>query len=95
MSYDPLPTARQVKVPVLILQGANDRQVTADQAPELAAAFRAGGNKDVTVHVVPGVNHLFVPDADGSPAGYSALPDRKVAANVIALITDWISDHVR
>ncbi len=95
MSYDPLPTARQVKVPVLILQGANDRQVTADQAPELAAAFRAGGNKDVTVHVVPGVNHLFIPDADGSPAGYSALPDRKVAANVVALITDWISDHVR
>jgi fermentation-respiration switch protein FrsA (DUF1100 family) len=41
--YDPLPVARRVGVPVLILHGATVRQVTAEQAEELAAAFRAGG----------------------------------------------------
>ena len=42
-AYDPLPAARQVEQPVLILQGALDRQVTADQADMLAVE-----DKDVT-----------------------------------------------
>lgn len=95
LSYDPLPAARATKVPVLILQGETDRQITADQAPELAAAFRAGGNRDVTLHVWSGVNHLFVADPSGDPATYGNLKDRNVVANVVELITDWVASHVR
>lgn len=90
LSYDPLPAARVTKAAVLILHGATDRQVTADQARELGAAFRAGGNKDVTVRVLPGVNHLFLSDPSGDPAGYTKLPNRQVVADVVALITDWV-----
>ena len=45
LDYDPIATAKRVKQPVLVLQGATDRQVTPEQGPALAAAFRAGGNQ--------------------------------------------------
>jgi len=91
LAYDPLPTARRVRQPVLILQGATDRQVTADQAPELAAAFRAGGNRDVTMRVFPGLNHLMVPDPSGMPSGYADLPSGKVDPQVLGTLADWLA----
>jgi dipeptidyl aminopeptidase/acylaminoacyl peptidase len=90
LTHDPLAVARRVKVPVLILQGETDRQVTAEQAPELAAAFKAGGNRDVTVHVFPRANHLFVDDPSGNPAGYASLPVHMVRSDVLAAIVDWV-----
>jgi uncharacterized protein len=94
LDHDPLPVARQVRTPVLVLQGETDRQVTAEQAAELGAAFRAGGNPDVTVHVLPGINHLMLRDPDGNPAGYVALDDRNVAPEVLAAIVDWLVARV-
>jgi dipeptidyl aminopeptidase/acylaminoacyl peptidase len=95
MDYDPTTTARRVRQPVLILQGENDRQVTADQAPELAAAFRAGGNRDVTMRVFPGLNHLMVPDPDGSPARYGQLPSPRVAPQVLGAMADWLVEKLK
>jgi dipeptidyl aminopeptidase/acylaminoacyl peptidase len=95
LDYDPLTTARRVRQPVLILQGQNDQQVTADQAPELAAAFRAGGNRDVTVRVFPGLNHLMIPDPVGLPAGYSRLPSGSVAPQVLGTLADWLVQKLR
>jgi dienelactone hydrolase len=94
-AYDPLPTAAKVRQPVLILQGATDRQVTADQAPELEAAIRGGGNRDVTLRVFPGLNHLMVPDPDGSPAGYATLPSAKVSPDVLGTLADWLAARLR
>jgi len=90
LTYDPTATARKVTAPVLILQGANDRQVTADQAPRLAAAFRAGGNRDVTVHVFPNRNHLFLTDPDGNPQGYTRLTVNKIDGEVLGVLADWL-----
>ena len=95
LSYDPLPAARKVTAPVLILHGATDRQVTADQAEELAAALRSARNSDVTVNVLPGVNHLFLKDASGNPAGYAALPDKRLVSNVVDMIVDWVLKHTK
>jgi uncharacterized protein len=95
LDHDPLPTARRVRrTPVLILHGATDRQVTAEQAEALAAAFRAGGNPDVSVKVLPGVNHLLLRDPDGDPAGYHALPDRRVAGEVLGALADWTASRL-
>lgn len=89
--YDPLATARRVKVPVLILQGALDRQVSAGQADTLAAALRAGGNRDVTEKVYPGLNHLFLHAAgDGSPSEYPTLKDTNLATQVLDDLTAWL-----
>jgi hypothetical protein len=89
--YDPLPTARRVRQPVLILQGALDRQVSAGQADTLAAAIRGAGNRDVTVHVYPRLNHLFLPtECDGSVADYPGLKQRTLPAEVVEAITSWL-----
>ena len=93
-AYDPLPTARRVDVPVLILQGATDQQVTPEQADTLAAAFRAGGNRDVTVRVFPATNHLFLADASGAPAGYATLPTKAVRPEVLGAVADWLATRL-
>jgi uncharacterized protein len=89
--FDPLVTARRVKVPVLILQGALDRQVSAGQADTLAAALRAAGNRDVTEKVYPGLNHLFLHTAgDGSPSEYPTLKDTKLPTQVLDDVAAWL-----
>jgi dipeptidyl aminopeptidase/acylaminoacyl peptidase len=90
LAYDPLPTARTVKVPTLILQGGTDQQVTPEQADLLAKAMKEGGNRDVTARVFPAHNHLFIPDADGNPAGYTKLPTNKMAGEVLGALTEWL-----
>ncbi len=94
LSYDPGATARRVKTPILILQGATDQQVTADQAPELEAAFKAAGNGDVTVRVFPEMNHLFIHDPSGVPSGYTQLKRTSVEPDVIGALVDWFVKHL-
>ena len=90
--YDPTATARKVRdVPVLILQGGTDQQVTPAQAAELAAAFRAGGNRRVEVRVFPETNHLFVADPSGFPGGYSKLPSLALRPEVLGAVADWLA----
>ncbi len=95
LAYDPLPTARRVQQPVLILQGERDLQVTAEQADTLAAAMRAGGNTNVTVHRLRNTNHLFQRDSSGVPGGYGTLPDRKVTAETLGVLADWLVHTLR
>ena len=94
--YDPLRAARQVRQPVLILQGALDRQVTAGQADTLAAVIREAGNKKVTEQIFPGLNHLFLHSpTDGSPAEYASLTEVEVPAAVLDTLTDWLVRTLR
>lgn len=95
--YDPLPTARRVRAPVLIMQGAVDRQVSAGQADTLAAAMRSGGNRDVTVRKFDGLNHLFLPSPSGTgaPDEYASLPDTAVPADVLDTIANWLAARLR
>ena len=90
MSYDPAPMARQVRAATLILQGATDRQVSADQAEKLAALIRAGGNRDVTVRVFPSINHLFVDDPSGDFNAYDRLRTNQVSPTVLGTLADWL-----
>ncbi len=95
IDYDPLVTARKVRVPVLILQGETDQQVTPEQADTLAAAFRAGGDRDVTVRKFPATDHLFVADSTGDPARYGSLSSRVVRPAVLGTLADWLVVHLR
>ena len=95
LTHDPIATAAKVRTPVLILQGATDRQVTADQAPVLEKAFRDGGNKDVTLRLYPATNHLFLPDPDGNPAAYSSLTITSIRPEVLQEIVDWLTRRLR
>ena len=94
-AYDPLPTVRKVKQPLLILQGERDRQVLESHATTLAEAARAAGNKDVTMKVFPTLNHLFLPSTTGSFSEYSHLATTTVPDTVLDVLTDWVVKHTR
>jgi dipeptidyl aminopeptidase/acylaminoacyl peptidase len=95
IDHDVLAVARQVKAPTLILNGGTDLQVTAEQAEELAAAIRENGNRDVTVHVFPNRNHLFIYDPVGTPQGYARLPRSAVEPDVVGLLVEWLVQHLK
>jgi hypothetical protein len=101
LDYDPRVVAGQVRIPVLILQGQTDRQVPPSEAEKLAAAFRASGNKSVTVRVFPETNHLFLADANGSFVDatgrlrYTSLPSLHVRREVLGAIADWLDVQLR
>jgi uncharacterized protein len=94
-TYDPIPTARRVTQPVLIIQGATDTQVSPEQAEELAAAFGSAGNRDVTLRILPGINHLMVDDPDGAFANYGKLQNLSVSSIVLDEIGDWLEKRMR
>jgi alpha-beta hydrolase superfamily lysophospholipase len=94
LTYDPLPTLARVRVPVLILQGNTDMQVTPEQADTLAAALQRGGNPRVTMRRLPATNHLFQRDPSGLPGGYGTLPDRRVTREALGLVVDWVLARV-
>jgi hypothetical protein len=90
LTYDPLPTARRVKQPVLILHGATDQQVRPVEADLLAQAMRDGGNDRVTKRVFADRNHLFLRDPDGHPSRYAKLTDARVDGEVLGTLADWL-----
>lgn len=95
LTDDPLPTARRVKAPVLLLQGDTDQQISPEQADTLARAFREGGNPDVTVVRFPDTDHLLLPDPDGRPRLYDRLPSYHVRPQVLRAMADWLAAHLR
>jgi len=95
-TYDPAATMRRVKTPVLILTGSRDQQAVPEQNPKIEAAFKEGGNKDVTARILPDLNHLFVHDTDGFPQNYAKLPAPiMIQADVVEMISDWLVKRLR
>jgi pimeloyl-ACP methyl ester carboxylesterase len=96
LTYDPAATMRRVKTPVLILTGSHDQQAVPAEVALMEAAFKGGGNKDVTARVLPDLNHLFVQDTDGFPPNYSKLPPPiMVRDDVLTIISDWLAKRLR
>lgn len=94
LDFDPLPILREVKCPVLALNGEKDLQVSAaDNLPILQKALESGGDKDVTVRSLPGLNHLFQHCDTGSPAEYGAI-EETISPAVLEIVANWILHHV-
>lgn len=89
--HDPLPTARRVRIPTLILQGETDRQVPAREAATLAAAMRTAGNRRVTLRTFSRMNHLMLDDPSGDVRGYGALTDLRVRRDLLGALADWLA----
>lgn len=96
LTHDPAATMRRVKTPVLILTGSRDQQAAPEQVAVMEAAFKEGGNKDVTARVLPDLNHLFVHDTDGFPGNYAKLPPPvMMQTDVVVMIADWLKRRLR
>lgn len=95
LAWDPAPTIRKVKVPVLALTGSKDLQAAPGQnLPAIEAALAAGGNPDHTVKELPGLNHLLQTAATGSVSEYAQI-EETMAPLALETISGWILERFR
>ncbi len=90
LRYDPAPALRKVRCPVLVLNGALDRQVLPDQnLPAVKAALAR--NRRAKIMRLPDLNHLFQHAQTGAPSEYAQI-EETIDPEVLELISTWISE---
>ena len=90
VTYDPQPVLKNVKVPVLALNGELDLQVAVKENLDLiGAGLKAGGNEDVTLKAFPKLNHLFQNTQTGLPSEYGQI-EETMSTEVLKTMSDWI-----
>jgi uncharacterized protein len=91
LMFDPALLMKDVKQPMLILQGALDRQVPAHHAGRLAELARARKNAPpVEEKTLPALNHLFVPAKTGDIAEYASLEAKTISPEVARSVDEWL-----
>jgi uncharacterized protein len=86
-TYDPIEWWKQVRVPVLLVYGAEDQRVPAvASAARIRAALRSAGNTQLTVQTHPGADHTFRlrPGASGWPV---------TAPDYVSSLLRWLTDR--
>jgi uncharacterized protein len=94
LAFTPASVMPKVKQPLLILQGAIDRQVPAHHADRLADLARARKKVPadaVQVVTLDGVNHLLVAGKTGDLDEYPSLSGRGLDPRVAPAIIDWLA----
>ena len=90
LTYDPRPTLKKVKVPVLAINGSKDLQVPPKENLEaISKALSKGGNKNFKIEELQGLNHLFQTANTGSPAEYTKI-EETIAPKALNTIGEWI-----
>jgi dienelactone hydrolase len=90
--YRPADLARELTIPLLIVQGERDYQVTMQDFQNWHDAL--AGQTNVTLKSYPGMNHLFVSgDGPSTPADYQT--PGNVAPAVIQDVVNWIQQQAR
>lgn len=93
--FDPAPVLKKVRIPVLALNGELDLQVAWKENLDLiAAALKAGKNKDYTVKAFPRLNHLFQTSKTGLISEYGQI-EETTSPEVLKTISDWISKRTK
>jgi uncharacterized protein len=90
ITFDPTPVLKKVTVPVLALNGEQDLQVPWKENLDLiAAALKAGNNKDFTTKSFPRLNHLFQTSQTGALSEYGKI-EETMSPEVLNTISEWI-----
>jgi hypothetical protein len=86
-AYDPAATAAKLSLPLLILQGGRDYQVTAEDLQRFRAAL--AGHANVTIREFPRLNHLFI-----AGEGKSRPDEYQVPGHVDVSVIDAIATFI-
>lgn len=89
MSYDPVELAAQVGVPILVVQGTRDLQVSVADARMLADAA-----PDATLALVSDVNHVLKLVASDDPSANLATyanPDLPISSEVVDAVAKFVA----
>lgn len=90
LDYDPLPAARQVKCPALLLGGEKDLLVPPEKnLLVLKKEMEEAGNKNVEALRLPGLNHGFQHSSSGLPTESRAI-EETFAPVALNEISSWI-----
>ena len=94
IKYDPADYLTKIDIPILALNGEQDLMVACkDNLYNWVRYSNMGGNYDVKIIVLPGLNHLFQQlmkySQDRSP-----LPDKRFSPVALKIISDWIHEKV-
>ncbi len=94
LRHDPRPVLKKLKTtPVLALNGTLDLQVPASEnLGEITKALQAAKNRDVTVHSLPGLNHLFQTATIGTMEEYRQITETFAPA-ALDLVSRWILER--
>jgi pimeloyl-ACP methyl ester carboxylesterase len=91
LQFDPAQVIKDVRQPILIIQGELDKQVLPAHADRLAQL--AKGRKkaaDVQEVKLPGINHLLVSAKTGDIDEYASLAPKTISPDVAAKILEWL-----
>ena len=95
VTLDPTEYFVKLSCPVMLLQGGIDRQVVAeDNLPPIVASLAKAGNTDVTVRLIPGLNHLMQKAMTGTPAEYATI-EQTIDPRAIEAIVTWVGHFGR
>lgn len=89
-TYDPVVTAQTLHIPMFILQGLRDYQVTTEDFMRWNQTF--SGNSMVALKTYPSLNHLFI-SGTGKPSNAEYEIPGHVAAQVVSDTATWIKAH--
>jgi uncharacterized protein len=91
---DPAQILPKVKCAVLAINGEKDMQVSADEnLLAIKNALLKGGNKNVTIKKLNGLNHLLQSAETGLPGEYGKI-EETISPSALHLISEWILDQV-
>lgn len=90
LAYDPRRALARITVPVLAITGGQDVQVPPQDVAEIGRLVQG----PFEGHVAGDLSHLFRPDpASAGPRAYRRTVRQPVDAEVLELITSWITAH--
>ena len=91
--YDPAPTLRQIRLPVLALFGELDNNILAEKnRAAWEAALNAGSHHDYMLRILPKANHALLEARVGNNAEMKSL--RRFVPAYSEVVLDWLSKHV-
>ena len=91
--YDPAPTIRQLRLPVLAIFGELDNNIVADKNKQAwEVALKAGGNPDYTLVILPRANHLQFEATIGSTAEMPSL--KRIAPLYFSTVKNWLATRL-
>jgi len=94
IKYDPSIILEKVKCPVLAINGDKDLQVSSKvNLPAIEKALKKGGDKNVSIVELPGLNHLFQECTTGLPKEYSEIA-QTISPVALKTISDWIKQQL-
>ncbi|MGC1878488.1 MAG: alpha/beta fold hydrolase [Rhabdochlamydiaceae bacterium] len=90
LTYDPTISLKHLKIPVLVINGELDSQVSPKQnLPVIAKIFEEAGNRNYRIIEFPKLNHFFQTCESGSILEYGKI-EETIAPVVLDTLSGWI-----